>query len=361
MLALILSWLFQAAAPAEAGAPAPVPAAATAAAVEQDHFFLSGGLRLHGRLYRPAGEGPFPTLLYVPGAGDPSMMTDAYARNTARAFVDRGFAMFVFDKRGIGRSGGRFRAGGIADKAADVGAALDFLATLAEVDEERIGVWAISQAGWVVPAALRGRDDVDGLILVSPAGENPVEHLQMLNRRELGRAGLSGADLDNAPALWRALMAYQGSGSGRAEAAARLAEAQDSPWHRVARATPLWEGLPGTPAELLEPEALRRAWAERPGEYEWVREEAHFADYGPQYQSIRQSVLLVYGDADTLIDPLRSRQLFEAAFRAARHPDATVRVFAGGGHGIQPRGQADTPMPDYLALITDWAASRLRR
>jgi uncharacterized protein len=335
-------------------APAMQPAQA-------DVAFASGDVQLHGRLYTPQGRGPHPTVLYVAGSGEYSLLTDAYAQNTVRAFIDRGMAVLVFDKRGVGRSGGQPAPHDLVGKAGDVGAALDFLIREPQVDHGRIIVWAISQAGWFAPQAIEGRREVRGLILVSPAGLSPIDNSARSARREMTAAGIAGAELDEALTLWRTLWRYLGDAENYEAVRETFAQSQQRTWYSAARASPSWRDLPATPEALPAPEALRRAWAERPGEYEWLRERANFADYAPVYRAIRKPVLIIFGAADTLIDPAASRQAFETAFAQSGLRDVTITTYPAAGHGIQARGDPDHPMPDYLAEITGWARKRLDR
>lgn len=327
------------------------------AAAQTDHTFRSRDVALHARLYTPEGRPPFHTLLYVHGGGDYSLLSDPYAQNTVRAFNENGMAVLVFDKRGLGQSGGEYELSNLAGKTEDVRQALDYLRTLEDVDQSCTMVWAISQAGWFAPQAIEGREDVCGLILVSPAGTNPFEHARIWLRVPLSRAGVTGAALDEATELFSMLLRYQGTGENYEAMRAAMARAEQQAWFAAAIATETWQGLPNSASALLAPDALRQAWAASPADYDWFREEAHTLDFTPVYESVRQPVLLIYGDADTLIDPAQSRAIFERVW--AGREDVTVTTYEGAGHGIQTRADgAENPTPAYLAQITDWAAAR---
>jgi pimeloyl-ACP methyl ester carboxylesterase len=334
-------------------ASAPPPAAG-----QSDHYFESRDARLHARLYTPAGRGPYRTVLYVHGAGNYSLLEDPYAQNTVRAFVERGMAVLVFNKRGVGESGGDYEGSNLAGKTEDVRAALDYLRTRSEVDHSCVVVWAISQAGHFAPQAIEGRRDVCGFILVSPIGERPIDYYTWDTRRELTRAGLSGADADEAVALWRALLRYQGDGENYESVRALMAAADTRPWRATTRGLEMWEDMPETAAALPTPDALRQAWAAQPGDYAWQREAENYQDFAPVYARIRQPVLLIYGGADSLIDPVASRRVFEAAIGA--RADVTITTYDGAGDGIQRPRDPEHPMPAYLDQITTWGAGAVR-
>jgi pimeloyl-ACP methyl ester carboxylesterase len=328
------------------------------AAAQTDHFFESRGARLHGRLFTPEGPGPFPTVVYVTGGGSYSLLSDAYALNTVRAFNDRGIAMFVFDKPGFGQSGGTPEDGNINGKRDDAIAAINLMRTLPQVDQRCTIVWALSAAGWYAPQAIQGREDVCGLILVSPAGANPADYYaEIWFRRPLARGGVSGAALDEAVSLYSQLLRYQGSGENYEALRAAMVRAEQQPWFASAIALDTWQGLPRSSAALLAPDALRAAWAASPAEYAWFLERENWDDYSDEYASVRQPVLLVYGSIDSLIDPPASRAIFERAW--AGRDDVAVSMYMGAGHGIQTRATgAEHPTPPYLDQITSWARLR---
>ena len=101
-----------AAAPASPRRPRQPPPAsgATVAAAPEPVEFSSGALRLHGLLWKPAGAGPFPAVLFSHGSGGATPdetaglpITEAAAR-LAPLFTRRGYAFFYPFRRGQGAS-----------------------------------------------------------------------------------------------------------------------------------------------------------------------------------------------------------------------------------------------------------------
>jgi dienelactone hydrolase len=76
---------------------------------------------------------------------------------TARRFARDGIAALVYDKRGVGKSGGAYEATqNVSEKnlsllADDAGAALGALAGHPSLKGVRLGLTGISQAGWIAP------------------------------------------------------------------------------------------------------------------------------------------------------------------------------------------------------------------
>jgi dienelactone hydrolase len=148
-----------------AGAPS---APTTPAAIDT---FPSGDIRLAYSLDVPAGPGPFPAVVMGHGSGQ---ATRHQLASLAQRFVDAGFAVLRYDKRGVGDSGGVYEvAGNVANSertfpilAGDMLAGVEFLKARPEIDAARIGLFGISQAGWIIPLAASRSADVRFMILV---------------------------------------------------------------------------------------------------------------------------------------------------------------------------------------------------
>ncbi|MEM9401542.1 MAG: alpha/beta hydrolase [Pseudomonadota bacterium] len=129
--------------------------------------FDSRNTTLEGTLVLPGQLPPVAAVVFVHGSG-------AQPRNLAvgHAFARRGVAALVYDKRGVGNSGGDYEGDQPVSEANLTLLAADARAALARLSEERelqgvpLGLTGISQAGWIVPLAAFG-SDVDFLALWS--------------------------------------------------------------------------------------------------------------------------------------------------------------------------------------------------
>src|SRR5262245_19279792 len=77
--------------------------------------FQSGGITLHGLLYKPAGSAPFPAMLYNHGSA-PGMLSSEAFEAIAPVYINRGWVFFAPYRRGQGlsASAGRFIGSEIA-------------------------------------------------------------------------------------------------------------------------------------------------------------------------------------------------------------------------------------------------------
>ncbi|MFC2047615.1 alpha/beta hydrolase family protein [Chloroflexota bacterium] len=133
--------------------------------------FQNGDVNLAGNLWIPAGEGPFPAIVIVHGAG--KIATQDY-KYFIFSFVHQGFATLAYDKRGVGESGGSYSRVGVEDSetvledlANDALAGVEFLKGNDRIDPNRIGLFGISQGGWIAPLAASKSPDVAFIALYS--------------------------------------------------------------------------------------------------------------------------------------------------------------------------------------------------
>jgi hypothetical protein len=130
-----------------------------------------GGVTLAGELDRPAIGRPRGVLVLVHGSGPgPRSLYDPWRLH----FLSRGWAVVVVDKRGSGRSGGDWHAAGFDCLASDIEAAVAWARKAPSLRGAPLGLWGISQAGWILPIVA---DDVapDFMIVQSGALGTPKQ------------------------------------------------------------------------------------------------------------------------------------------------------------------------------------------
>lgn len=103
-----------------------------------------------GILRCPAGDGPHPAIVMIPGLDS----AKEEFRSTEALFLERGVATFSVDGPGQGESEYAMPIRG--DWELPAGAILDVLAARPDVDGDRIGVWGVSLGGYYAPRAASG-------------------------------------------------------------------------------------------------------------------------------------------------------------------------------------------------------------
>ena len=113
------------------------------------------GINIAGQLYLPDGAGPFPTVCACHGipAGIPDPTDRGYA-SLAEKIAPHGFAVFIFNFRGAGASGGNLDMLGWTR---DLRAVIDYLYSLSQVDKANLALLGFS-AGAAVSVYLAAQD-----------------------------------------------------------------------------------------------------------------------------------------------------------------------------------------------------------
>lgn len=107
---------------------------------------------LKGVLIRPDSPGPHPAIILLHGAGAKHQSYDKVTfKAHANAFLNKGFAVLVYTKRGSGDNAIDYRYFTYKDLKNDALAAVKFLQNQPGIDRNNIGLMAVSESGWFSP------------------------------------------------------------------------------------------------------------------------------------------------------------------------------------------------------------------
>ena len=132
--------------------------------------FQHDGLRFHGVLSLPPGEGPFPLVINAHGSGREAATGFDWA---ASWYAQAGYATLIFDKRGTGQSGGEYTHD-FDLLAGDLLAALAAVAADPRIDAQRIGLGGYSQGVYVATLAASRSPQVAFVIASFGMTESPL-------------------------------------------------------------------------------------------------------------------------------------------------------------------------------------------
>lgn len=131
---------------------------------EEVVFSGGGGIGLHGTLAFPAEAGPsMPAIVMLHGAERATRDRFIYPI-TGNLFLERGLAVLTYDKRGAGQSGGDYESSTYEQLIQDAVAAIAYLRSRPDIDPQRIGLFAVSESGWLAPEIIERSGDVAFLI-----------------------------------------------------------------------------------------------------------------------------------------------------------------------------------------------------
>jgi hypothetical protein len=279
--------------------------------------FRSGSFRLVGDLRMPAGEGPYPAIVMLHGDGAATRNGAVPFEPMIEIFLRNGYAVFSWDKPGTGESKGEFNRDGYWDvltrRAEILADGIDVLVEHPEIDADRIGLWGISQAGWVMPKALELSDHVAFMIVVSGGAEASPEQMAYLIGQKLDCGGGTPEQAALVEQYWAQAFSATSYDEYR-EAVEILLEIPQFNLHT------------GVNLEL----AAEEGWQAEP------RERDRFFDPMEVIEHTTIPMLVFFGELDKNIDPVQGAEAYEAALQQAGNQDYQIVVIAGAAHILTP-------------------------
>lgn len=137
-----------------------------------NHFeeveFISGNVQLSGTIVFPMTGDIHSAVVFVHGSGKQTR-----SLHWAKRFASNGIAALVYDKRGVGQSGGEYESNqSVSEKnlnllAQDAKEAIGVLRKHIKTKDLLVGLTGISQAGWIIPLAAENSDSIDFIALWS--------------------------------------------------------------------------------------------------------------------------------------------------------------------------------------------------
>ena len=292
---------------------------------EEEVSFNNGETTLSGTLVLPPNKGLHPAVVLVHGAG-PGIRSNS--RGLADFFALNGVATLVYDKRGCGTSTGDWRKSGFDDLAGDALAGLELLKNRPDINPHQIGLWGISQGGWIVGLAAARSTNVAFIISVSGPGITPEAQGAFVVEHRMKAAGFSEADLHEALSLYRLNSRCTQTGSGWDEFEAAHKAAQNKSWYN----DDLNADAPGA----------NKQW-----QLIW--------DYDPVpvLRKVHCPVLSIFGELDPLVPVQKSADIWKTALTEAGNQDVVIKIFPHADHGIRDTRNGIEP-PDFFTLQRDW-------
>jgi uncharacterized protein len=311
----------------------------------QETSFKSGDVTLFGKLVTPVGSAPVPIVVDVHGSEkEPATVFDY----DQRMIPAQGVGVFVYDKRGTGRSTGKYTQDFDA-LARDAAAAELEARRLAGARLSRIGFSGGSQGGWVAPLAAT-LTPVDFVVVGYGMAGSPGEENTDQTVLELKRKGYGAADLAGAAEVAEAANAVLGSRfrSGFDKLDAAHAKYGDKPWFKElgGQFTGQFMDYPSWMLRLAGP----MFDVGTPVTYDAVA----------PLKRVKAPMLWVLADDDTLAPNATTRQRLAALI--AEGSPITILAFPRTDHGIMefattPDGERHNTRyaEGYFRTTIDWA------
>ncbi len=147
-------------------------------------------ITLNGLLNNPANHPPKGIVLIIHGSGQTNAVEQGWHYDVREQFVKSGYAVYMWDKMGCGKSGGVFDYNQPVQNSADeVIAAINALKKAGVPGADYIGLWGISRAGWINPLVINQYPGIK--FWVSVSGVDDKENFGYLLSENLRISGLS--------------------------------------------------------------------------------------------------------------------------------------------------------------------------
>jgi pimeloyl-ACP methyl ester carboxylesterase len=314
----------------------------------EDVTFRGGSFEMSGTLIKPAEEGRFPGVIILHGSGPESLSDPAYKAH-ANTLVRSGFAVLLYDKRGVGESGGNFEAALYSDFIEDAIGAVRYLRNHPDIEADRIGLFGNSESGWFTPEiAYRAGNIAFIFNRVGP----PLPWIDTVLwevRNEFLDAGVAESDLDQLLDITeRRWSYYVAAGLDPSLADSPERDAINADLKMLRDTIPL--------ADEVLPEQLR------PYEMEFYADFSADASYdpGPFLEAIDVPMYYAFGETDVNVPTAQSVEFLEA-LREELGKNISYKVFEGVGHplanwtGVLTAGY----VPEYLEIVESWTTAQV--
>jgi pimeloyl-ACP methyl ester carboxylesterase len=308
--------------------------------------FQNGDANLDGTLLMPSTKGPHPAIILLHGSGP---LTRYSFGPYPHFFTSLGFAVLIFDKRGVGNSSGsRIDAStGAAMKnslypdelVGDALAAMNVLRQRKDIDPAKIGFWGASEGGMLA--------------------------MQVAARsREVAFAINSSGFMEP---LWQTLT-YQAKAIPRSQGASSMQIDKEAAfvdmWLNVARTGKHWEDFHAAQQQLADSgqswifqsrgpftslEQLRWDWD-------------HILTFDPllALAKVNCPLLGVFGEMDPLTPAARTAENMRRVLTEAGHTDFTLKIFPHAGHSLSILPEKNRMAPGLFDTLRTWLLARMR-
>ncbi|CPU36058.1 peptidase S15 [Mycobacteroides abscessus subsp. massiliense] len=165
-------------------------------AIREEQLTIPGSVQpLRATLALPkGGNGPFGLVVFIHGDGPADATRNGFYKPIWESFAKAGYASLSWNKPGIDGAAGNWLDQSMHDRATEAEAAIRWARGRDDIDPRRIGMWGISQGGWVVPEVAAHAPDLQFVILVG-AAVNWLRQGEFHTRAVMQHHGASESDI----------------------------------------------------------------------------------------------------------------------------------------------------------------------
>jgi pimeloyl-ACP methyl ester carboxylesterase len=313
----------------------------------EELVFHSGTFKIVGDLKLPDGKGPYPVVLFVHGDGPNSRISYGTYLPIMERMLRAGYATFAWDKPGTGESKGQIdRSRLFEQRSRIVLDAIEMIKKRPEIDAQQIGLWGVSQAGYIMPIVLSKSKDIAFMIAIACPGVAGVDQGAYLVAAQASCAGLPEEDRNQVKDLLSAVDR------------ARTYEEYVTIKKKLASFPTL---VSITELGLSMKIRSKEEWHmdDLDGDYYWNPIEV--------IERTTIPVLAFFGEKDSQVDPVQGAQAYREALEKAGNTNFRVELIPGVDHNLiisktgcleerkqRSRRGWQNYAPQYLDILEEW-------
>ena len=318
----------------------PWRAKASVNAIIEERSFTNHGVQLSGTLYIPRTDKPVPALVVLHSASSPARDLPLY-QHLIEMLPPVGMGVFLYDRRGSGKSGGDLAESDYSILADDAISAQQMLAKDPRIDRRRTGFWGLSQGGWLALLAASRSSSTAFAVSISAPLTSPDVQMNFAVANILRIRNFSEADVTQAVAARTAVDDFMRGRRDRASTQAILDQAATRPWFGYTY--------------------LGRTFSDA-SESHWAKEIQH--DPLETLTRVKVPALILFGADDPWVPVQISVERFRA--RVSRSRNLTMQVVKGANHEmattVDMKDEIDPALssrhhpdsPEYFGLLAAW-------
>jgi uncharacterized protein len=306
--------------------------------VTEEVVFTNETVQLAGTLYKPDTQTTYPALVVLHAANGGTRQFPFY-QHLVTYLPACGIAVLLFDRRGSGHSSGDFETASFETLAEDGNAAVNYLRTRNDINKKQIGLYGISQGGWIAPLVVGLRSDIAFLIIVSGCGVSPAKQMDYGATYTLRQQGFTENTIAQAIALRNRVNEYYRGHISREVISAELDSAQSESW---------FQGAYINSSKDLPEDVTKGKW--------W-----HELDYDPLliWKQIQPPTLFLFAEDDRWVPVVESTSKLEKA--TAHLKDSAIIQIKGTDHLMYKTRdkKAETISEEYVETMVAWLMKRI--
>ncbi|MBK6485018.1 MAG: alpha/beta fold hydrolase [Chitinophagaceae bacterium] len=302
--------------------------------------FISMTDTLVGYLAKPKNVEKFPVLVILHSANNGNHDYLLY-NNLKETLTSINIGVFSFDRRGSGESEGDFNSASLEDLAKDAISAINALRERRDVHKDKIGLYGISQGGWIAPIAYKLEPTkISFMILVSSCGVTPSKQMEYSAVTTLRMQGYPNDVIENAVFLRKITDDYYRGKREKEDTQNEIDKFKHEPWL----------------AQIYLPIHRDGSLPDDPRLTKWI----HELDFDPivYFEMVNIPLLLLYGESDRWVPIQESITVWKNSLKKSSNSKYEIYNVTNVGH-MMILNEDNNPSQEIVSIeysdkIKDW-------